>query len=68
MSENKKEQEQPRQEDSLEKEEAQNKQITEMGQVVLNKNLRKHKVELLTVIGEVEGHESSPSQSKTTKY
>lgn len=68
MSENKKEQEQPRQEDSLEKEEVQNKQITEMGQVVLNKNPRKHKVELLTVIGEVEGHESSPSQSKTTKY
>ena len=68
MSENKKEQEQPRQEDSLEKEEVQNKQITEMGQVVLNKNPRKHKVELLTVIGEVEGHESSPSRSKTTKY
>ena len=68
MSENKKEKEQPRQEESLEKEQAQNKQITEMGQVVLDKNPRKHKVELLTVIGEVEGHESAPSQSKTTKY
>ena len=25
-------------------------------------------MELLTIIGEVEGHESAPSQSKTTKY
>ena len=39
-----------------------------MGQVVLNSNSRKHKVELLTIIGEVEGHESAPSHSKTTKY
>ena len=39
-----------------------------MGQVVLDSNSRKHKVELLTIIGEVEGHESAPSHSKTTKY
>ena len=66
MSENRKEQLQ--QEKELDKEEAQNRQITEMGQVVLDKNPRKHKVELLTIIGEVEGHESASSQSKTTKY
>ena len=46
----------------------QNDQIREMGQVVLDGNPRKHRVELLTIIGEVEGHESAPSQSKTTKY
>ena len=39
-----------------------------MGQVTLDRNPRKHHVELLTIIGEVEGHESAPSQSKTTKY
>ena len=39
-----------------------------MGQAVLNGNSRNHKVELLTIIGEVEGHESAPSHSKTTKY
>ncbi len=39
-----------------------------MGQVVLNGNSRKHKVELLTIIGEMEGHESAPSHTKTTKY
>lgn len=39
-----------------------------MGQVILNENSNKYKVELLTIIGEVEGHESAPSHSKTTKY
>ena len=43
-------------------------EIQETGQVVLDGNSRKHKVELLTVIGEIEGHESAPSHSKTTKY
>lgn len=46
----------------------QNDQIREMGQITLDKNPEKHRVELLTIIGEVEGHESAPSQSKTTKY
>lgn len=52
----------------LDRENVQNDQIREMGQVVLDGNPRKHRVELLTIIGEVEGHESAPSQSKTTKY
>lgn len=52
----------------LDKEDQKNDQIREMGQVVLEKNERKRRVELLTIIGEVEGHESAPSQNKTTKY
>ena len=48
--------------------ESKNQQIKEMGQAVLNGNSRNHKVELLTIIGEVEGHESAPTHSKTTKY
>lgn len=28
----------------------------------------RYKIELLTIIGEVEGHESAPSHNKTTKY
>ena len=55
-------------EQKLKQEDTQNEQIREMGQVVLDSNSRKHKVELLTIIGEVEGHESAPSHSKTTKY
>lgn len=48
---------------ALEKEE-----IREMGQVTLKRNSEKHRIELLTIIGEIEGHESAPAQSKTTKY
>lgn len=55
-------------EQKLKQEDTQNEQIKEMGQVVLDSNSRKHKVELLTIIGEVEGHESALSHSKTTKY
>lgn len=55
-------------EQKLKQEDTQNEQIKEMGQVTLDSNSRKHKVELLTIIGEVEGHESASSHSKTTKY
>lgn len=37
--------------------------IKESGQVSLN-----HRIHLITIIGEVEGHECLPSNSKTTKY
>lgn len=62
------EEENENKEQKLKKEDTQNEQIKEMGQIVLDSNSRKHKVELLTIIGEVEGHESAPSHSKTTKY
>ena len=52
----------------LENENEENRQIRDMGQVLLDKNEKKHKIELLSIIGEVEGHESAPAQSKTTKY
>lgn len=54
--------------EELEKETDQNEQIKDMGQVILDGNPKKYRVELLTIIGEVEGHESAPSHSKTTKY
>ena len=52
----------------LENENEENRQIRDMGQVLLDKNEKKHKIELLSIIVEVEGHESAPAQSKTTKY
>lgn len=55
-------------EERLENEDHKNEQIKEMGQVMMDGNSKKYRVELLTIIGEVEGHESAPSQSKTTKY
>ena len=52
----------------LDCQEQQNAQIRETGEAVLDQNRLDHRIELLTVIGEVEGHETAPSQSKTTKY
>lgn len=46
-----------------EKKEQPQEEIREMGQITLD-----HKIHLLTVIGEIEGHECLPSNSKTTKY
>ena len=47
---------------------AQDKKISEYGQAVLDKNKDKVKIHLLTIIGEIEGHENSPGNVKTTKY
>lgn len=66
--ENEKDRDPETENEELENQEKKNEQIREMGQVTLEKNSRKYRVELLTIIGEVEGHESAPSQSKTTKY
>ena len=52
----------------VDKEEKQNEQIRDTGEVTLDQNSGSHRIELLTIIGEVEGHDAAPSQSKTTKY
>lgn len=46
----------------------QDEKISEYGQAVLDKNKKDVKLHLLTVIGEIEGHENSPGNVKTTKY
>ena len=52
----------------LDKTAAQNEQIQEFGQVILNENNEDHRIHLLSIIGEIEGHESLSNNSKTTKY
>lgn len=52
----------------LEKEKLQDEKIQEYGQVTLDQNKRDHKLHLLTIIGEIEGHECLAPQTKTTKY
>ena len=42
--------------------------IKEYGQAVLDNPKRNHHIHLLSVIGEIEGHECLPSTTKTTKY
>ena len=42
--------------------------IENTGQVTLDKNDKKHKIHLITIIGEVEGHDNLNGTSKTKKY
>lgn len=42
--------------------------IKEYGQAVLKNPKSNHRIQLLSVIGEIEGHECLPSTTKTTKY
>lgn len=42
--------------------------ISEYGQVTLEKNENQRKIHLLSIIGEIEGHEALPEHNKTTKY
>lgn len=48
--------------------ENQDKRIEEMGQVTLTDNVQKQNIHLLSIIGEVEGHDNLSGNSKTTKY
>lgn len=49
-------------------EQLKDEKISEYGQTTLDKNKEKHKIYLLSIIGEIEGHEHLGSNSKTTKY
>jgi len=51
-----------------EKENSKDERIKETGQTTLEDNTKKHKIHLLSIIGEIEGHECLPANSKTTKY
>ena len=52
-----------------EKKEAQkNEQIKEMGTINLESSPDKHHIKLITIIGEIEGHEAVSGNTKATKY
>ena len=42
--------------------------IEDFGQVTLKNNANNKKIHLISIIGEVEGHQCLPQQNKTTKY
>ena len=44
------------------------KKIQDFGQVVLENNKKHGKIHLMTIIGEIEGHDVLPASSKSTKY
>ncbi len=45
-----------------------NKEINEYGQLTLDENEQDYKIHLITIIGEIEGHECMAPSHKTTKY
>jgi len=49
-------------------EQKEDEKLEEYGQMTLEENQKKRKIHLLSIIGEVEGHENAPGNSKTTKY
>ncbi|MGL6199499.1 MAG: ClpP family protease [Lachnospiraceae bacterium] len=51
-----------------EEQQQQNEQIKEMGNIELADNHARHKIQLLTIIGEIEGHEAASTNTKSTKY
>lgn len=55
-------------EDRMNREQQRDKRIEETGQVTLDHSREKHRIHLLSIIGEVEGHDNLNGQAKTTKY
>ncbi len=45
-----------------------NEEIKDMGQITLDSSRQKHKIHLLSIIGEIEGHECLSNNTKSTKY
>ena len=52
----------------VEEEKNRDRRIEETGQATLNKNDKENTIHLISVIGEIEGHDNLGSNSKTTKY
>ncbi len=51
-----------------ENEDLKDQKISEYGQTLLENGKKEHKIHLLSIIGEIEGHECLPQHNKTTKY
>ncbi len=53
--------------DELESKKYKDEKIEKESQVTLDENSSDHKIHLITIIGEIEGHENAGNQSKVTK-
>ena len=54
--------------EKAEAEEHRDERIEKTGQITLQDHAGEQKIHLLTIIGEVEGHENASGNTKTTKY
>ena len=52
--------------EKIKEKELQDKEIIDLGKVVVDKNKNDYRIYLLSIIGEIEGHECLPSSAKTT--
>ena len=59
---------QKQEESGMDNQQKQGSLITDYGQITLLKNRYHHRIHLLNIIGEIEGHENLGSSSKTSKY
>ena len=59
---------QDKKQQKIEAEEHADERIEKNGQLTLDKNAQKQNIHLLTIIGEIEGHDNLSNNSKTTKY
>ena len=66
MSEEKKAKNREEKQQETELQESRDRQVEDFGQLTLEDG--ETKIHLLNIIGEIEGHECLPSNSKTTKY
>lgn len=57
-----------KQDKKIEKEEHRDQRIEQTGQATLDENAQLDSIHLISVIGEIEGHENLTNNSKTTKY
>jgi len=55
-------------EEKIEKEQHRDERIEQTGQVTLDENGRLENIHLISIIGEIEGHDNLSNNSKTTKY
>lgn len=54
--------------EELKQEEHQDERIEKLGQLTLQENEKQQDIHLLSIIGEIEGHDNLSGDSKTTKY
>lgn len=55
-------------EKKIEEEKLRDEQIENDGRTVLDKGIRHHRIQLISIIGEIEGHDVLSSSTKATKY
>lgn len=55
-------------EDKLDTKKYKDEKLEKESQITLEENNKNHRIHLITIIGEIEGHENAGNQSKVTKY